>query len=100
MEIGKSVTGSFQAYNAEPLTQIEQTNGLLDDFGFLDEFGAFGHLREPTFDTPPYMKNSNDWLETECESNHVAINEVSEIGPLTSSNCQVSHLYLYLSVSV
>ncbi|TYJ96493.1 phospholipase D zeta 2-like [Cucumis melo var. makuwa] len=89
MEIGKSVTGSFQAYNAEPLTQIEQTNGLLDDFGFLDEFGAFGHLREPTFDTPPYMKNSNDWLETECESNHVAINEVSEIGPLTSSNCQV-----------
>ncbi|KGN60969.1 phospholipase D zeta 2 [Cucumis sativus] len=89
MEIGRSGTGSFQAYNAEPWTQFEQTNGLLDEFGFLDEFGAFGHLREATFDTPPYMKNSNDWLETERKSNHVAINEVNEIGPLTSSNCQV-----------
>lgn len=97
MEIRSSVMDSFQAYNVEPLTQFEQTNGLLDEFGFLDEFGSFGHLREATIDTPPYMKTSNDWLETEHESNHVvAINEAKEIGPLTTINCQVSCLSMIL----
>ncbi|KAG6599213.1 Phospholipase D zeta 2, partial [Cucurbita argyrosperma subsp. sororia] len=43
------------------------------------------------YDTPPYMKTSDDWLETVHESNHVvAVNEVKEIGPLTTTNCQWS----------
>lgn len=93
MEIQRSVVDSFQAYDVEPLTQYEQTNGLLDEFGFLDEFGAFGHPREDPIDTPAYVKTSYDWLETEHESNHVvSINEVKEIGPLTTGNCQVISL--------
>lgn len=88
VEIQRSVMDSLQTHNVEPLTRYEETNGLLDEFGFLDEFGA----RESTIVTPAYMKTSDDWLETEHESKHlVAINEVQEIGPLTSSNCQVSY---------
>lgn len=93
MEIQSSAMDSFQAYNVESLTQYEQANGLFDEFGFLDEFGDFGLSREATTaDTPPYMKTSDDWLETEHESNHVvAVNEVKEIGPLTTTNCQVTY---------
>ncbi|KAG7030138.1 Phospholipase D zeta 1, partial [Cucurbita argyrosperma subsp. argyrosperma] len=90
MEIQSSAMDSFQAYNVESSTQYEQANGLFDEFGFLDEFGDFGLSRAATTDTPPYMKTSDDWLETVHESNHVvAVNEVKEIGPLTTTNCQV-----------
>ncbi|XP_022156371.1 phospholipase D zeta 2-like isoform X2 [Momordica charantia] len=74
----------------DSLTQYAETYGSLDEFGFLDEFGDLGHPREAAIDAPAYMKTSDDWLETEPESNHVvAVNDVKEIGPITTSNCQV-----------
>lgn len=77
----------------DSLTQYAETYGSLDEFGFLDEFGDLGHPREAAIDAPAYMKTSDDWLETEPESNHVvAVNDVKEIGPITTSNCQVSYL--------